>query len=115
MKKSSRLKISRRLNLVFAVLVLIIFLSSVFSLVSFRKIGNHFNTFFHVQYETTKQQMEIRKDVQTINKRMLWAVISNDPAVTAEQKEDSIFSKEQNRISIDSGGRKFPFTAVRYN
>lgn len=96
MKKSSRLKISRRLNLVFAVLVLIIFLSSVFSLVSFRKIGNHFNTFFHVQYETTKQQMEIRKDVQTINKRMLWAVISNDPAVTAEQKED--FDKRFEKI-----------------
>lgn len=88
MKKISRLKISQRLNLVFAVLVFIIFLSSVFSLISFRKIGDNFTTFFHVQYETTKKQMEIRKDVQTINKRILWAVVCDDPAVTAEQKED---------------------------
>lgn len=88
MEKRGKLKISRRLNLVFAVLVFIIFLSSVFSLISFRIIGNNFTTFYKVQYETTKKQMEIRKDVQTINKRILWAIISNDPAVTAEEKED---------------------------
>lgn len=96
MKRSNRLKISRRLILVFAVLVFIIFLSSVFSLVSFRIIGNNFTTFYNVQYETTKKQMEIRKDVQTINKRILWAVISNDPAVTAEEKED--FDKRFGKI-----------------
>lgn len=96
MKKSSRLKISRRLILVFAVLVFIIFLSSVFSLVSFRIIGSNFTTFYNVQYETTKKQMEIRKDVQTINKRILWAIISNDSAVTAEEKED--FDKRFGKI-----------------
>lgn len=26
--------------------------------------------FYHVEYETTKTQMEIRKDVQTINRRI---------------------------------------------
>jgi methyl-accepting chemotaxis protein len=102
MKKSSRLKISRRLILVFAVLVFIIFLSSVFSLVSFRIIGSNFTTFYNVQYETTKKQMEIRKDVQTINKRILWAIISNDSAVTAEEKEDfdKRFGKIDGYISI---------------
>lgn len=32
--------------------------------------------------------MEIRKDVQTINKRLLFALASNDASVTASQKED---------------------------
>jgi methyl-accepting chemotaxis protein len=45
-------------------------------------------TFYRVQYETTKKQMEIRKDVQTINKRILWAAICEDNSVTAEQKAD---------------------------
>lgn len=104
MKKRGNLKISKRLNLVFAVLVFIIILSSVFSLISFRIIGSNFTTFYNVQYETTKKQMEIRKDVQTINKRILWAIISNDPAVTAEEKEDfdKRFGKIQEYISVIS-------------
>lgn len=88
MIKLKKLKISTRLNRVFAILVAIIFISSAFSLVSFRILGNNMKTFFYVQYETTKNQMEIRKDVQTINKRLLWAIISDDESVTKEQKED---------------------------
>ncbi|MDW2797431.1 methyl-accepting chemotaxis protein [Clostridium boliviensis] len=88
MKKARKLSISTRLKRVFAILVFIIFLSSVFSLVSFRTIGNNMTTFYRIQYETTKKQMEIRKDVQTINKRILWAAICEDDSVTAEQKAD---------------------------
>lgn len=88
MKKSGKLSISTRLKRVFAILVFIIFLSSVFSLISFRSIGNNMSTFYRIQYETTKKQMEIRKDVQTINKRILWAAIREDASVTAEQKKE---------------------------
>ncbi|MDF2886460.1 MAG: methyl-accepting chemotaxis protein [Lacrimispora sp.] len=88
MKKSGKLSISTRLKRVFAILVFIIFLSSVFSLISFRNIGNNMSTFYRIQYETTKKQMEIRKDVQTINKRILWAAIREDASVTAEQKKE---------------------------
>ena len=104
MKKSSRLKISGRLNRVFAVLVFIIILSSVFSLISFRIIGNNFTTFFHVQYETTRKQMEIRKDVQAINKRILLSILSNDQAVIKNEKEDldKRFHKIQEYISVIS-------------
>ena len=45
-------------------------------------------SFYNVQFVTETYQMEIRKDVQTINKRLLLAVASNDPEVTAAQKED---------------------------
>ena len=51
-------------------------------------IGVNFLNFYNVQYVTEKYQMEIRKDVQTINKRLLFALASNDPAVTAAQEED---------------------------
>lgn len=51
-------------------------------------IAGNFLNFYNVQYVTEKYQMEIRKDVQTINKRLLFAQASNDPAVTAEQAED---------------------------
>ena len=51
-------------------------------------IGVNFLNFYNVQYVTEKYQMEIRKDVQTINKRLLFSLASNDPAVTAAQAED---------------------------
>ncbi|MCR4831790.1 MAG: hypothetical protein K5883_10105 [Pseudobutyrivibrio sp.] len=45
-------------------------------------------SFYNVQFVTETYQMEIRKDVQTINKRLLFALASNDADVTASQKED---------------------------
>ena len=60
-------------------LVMGIFLSVIFV---------NFYSFYNVQFVTEKYQMEIRKDVQTINKRLLFAVASNNPDVTAAQKED---------------------------
>ncbi|MBE7003929.1 MAG: HAMP domain-containing protein, partial [Ruminococcaceae bacterium] len=51
-------------------------------------IAKNFRTFYEVQFVTEKYQMEIRKDVQVINKRLLFALASNDPDVTAAQKAD---------------------------
>ncbi len=51
-------------------------------------IAVNFLNFYNVQFVTEKYQMEIRKDVQTINKRLLFALASNDPSVTAAQSED---------------------------
>lgn len=58
--------------------------------------------FYNVQYETTKNQMEIRKDVQTINKRILWATLCNDAEVTEAQKSDLVerFDKIEKYLSI---------------
>jgi len=47
-------------------------------------------SFYNVQFVTETYQMEIRKDVQTINKRLLFAVASKDSEVTAAQKEDLV-------------------------
>ncbi|MCR5154155.1 MAG: HAMP domain-containing protein [Lachnospiraceae bacterium] len=61
---------------------------SVLMLIFLGLIAINFRSFYTKQYVTEKYQMEIRKDVQTINKRLLFAQASNDPAVTAEQAAD---------------------------
>ncbi len=45
-------------------------------------------SFYNVEFVTETYQMEIRKDVQTINKRLLFALASKDSEVTKAQKED---------------------------
>jgi len=62
--------------------------NAVLMLVFLLIIGINFHNFYNVEYVTDKYQMEIRKDVQTINKRLLFALASNDASVTASQKED---------------------------
>lgn len=62
-------------------------------------------SFYNVQFVTETYQMEIRKDVQTINKRLLFAVASNNSDVTAAQKEDleKRFPKIEGYFSTISG------------
>ncbi|MBR6396260.1 MAG: methyl-accepting chemotaxis protein [Lachnospiraceae bacterium] len=62
--------------------------NAVLMLVFLLIIGLNFHSFYNVEYVTDKYQMEIRKDVQTINKRLLFALASNDASITASQKED---------------------------
>lgn len=70
-------------------------------------------SFYNVQFVTETYQMEIRKDVQTINKRLLLAVASNDSEVTNAQKEDlegrfpkieSYFTTISNNLNNDELG-----------
>ncbi len=63
-------------------------INAVLMLVFLLIIGLNFHSFYNVEYVTDKYQMEIRKDVQTINKRLLFALASNDASITASQKED---------------------------
>lgn len=88
MIKSKSKKISAKIDFTLRLLVGLMFLSAVFGIISFQNIGRNMTTFYNIQYETTKNQMEIRKDVQTINKRILWAIIQNNPDVTDEQTAD---------------------------
>ncbi len=69
---------------VFKMFVSMTIIMGVFLAVIFVNVYN----FYNVQFVTETYQMEIRKDVQTINKRLLLAVASDDAAVTADQKAD---------------------------
>lgn len=86
LKKLTEMKISARLKKGFNTMVIIIVVSSVLALIGFQIIGSNLTTFYNVQYVTTKYQLEIRRDIQTINKRVLWLIMSNDAELVAEQK-----------------------------
>ncbi len=88
MAKNGNETIAKSLNRMSAFTSRMIIGLSVLMFVFLVIIGVNFLNFYNVQYVTEKYQMEIRKDVQTINKRLLFAQASNDPAITAEQSED---------------------------
>lgn len=108
MKKLENISISQRLKKVFNSMATIIIISSICAIIGFQVIGSNMNTFYNVQYQTTKNQMEIRKDVQTVNKRILWAIISNDEKVTEEQTQDfdKRFKKIDSYISVITSNLK---------
>lgn len=83
------MKIGERLKVVLGYLHFLMIVSVVFALICVVALSQNINTFYHIQHETIKYQMEIRKDVQTISKRLLWAVIrEEDAGVVREQKAD---------------------------
>ncbi|BBF42885.1 methyl-accepting chemotaxis protein I [Lachnospiraceae bacterium KM106-2] len=87
-KRIEKVKIGSRLSDMTKRITGVIILATLFSLLGFQLIGSNMHTFYNVQYETTKKQMEIRRDVQTINKRILWSIISNHSTVTKEQQKE---------------------------
>ncbi len=62
--------------------------NAILMLIFLAVIAFNFSSFYNVQFVTEKYQMEIRKDVQTINKRLLFALASNDKEVTQKQADD---------------------------
>ena len=87
-KANSNITIKGSLNefsgFVIRMIVGMAIIMTVFLAVIFVNVYN----FYNVQFVTETYQMEIRKDVQTINKRLLFAVASDDSSVTADQKAD---------------------------
>ncbi|MBR5337983.1 MAG: HAMP domain-containing protein [Lachnospiraceae bacterium] len=87
-KKASKTTIAGALNGFSGSTIRTFLISSVLMLIFLAVIAFNLYTFYNVQFVTEKYQMEIRKDVQTINKRLLFALSSNDKEVTAAQRED---------------------------
>lgn len=65
-------------------------------------IAVNVSNLYHVQFVTQNYQMEIRKDIQTINKRLLFALASKDDTVTKEQSTEikERFVKIENYIEV---------------
>lgn len=102
-KDMQKLKMKDRLSKVLKLLTQLMLVASVFGFICFQVIGSNMTTFYHVQYVTTKDQMEIRKDVQAINKRVLWALLcADDASVVEEQQKDfeDRFSKIEQYIAV---------------
>ena len=86
--KNKSLKISDALKSMYIFNNGILGINSVIMIVFLIVIAFSVSDFYKVQYVTETYQMEIRKDVQTINKRLLFAMISDDADVTQEQADD---------------------------
>lgn len=87
-KSFTNLKMKERFQKVFSLLNMLMIISAVIALLLFQAIGSNMVQFYRNEYETTKNQMEIRKDVQTINKRLLWTIIRNDTETLEDNKND---------------------------
>lgn len=81
-------RIGDRLNKLILRMIVILSVSSIFALVSFQLIGNNMTSFYNKEYVASQKQMEIRRDVQTINKRLLWILVKNDNTVYAKEKAE---------------------------
>lgn len=82
----SQMKLSKRFKIVIFIFVILIIVSAITSTLGFLVIRNHFTAFYETKYQMSKMQMEIRKDVQTINKRILWVVMTDDTTIAKEQR-----------------------------
>ncbi len=100
MKKNSKKTIAQELKSMFSISNGMFAASSIIIMVMLAVIAINVSDFYKVQYVTDTSQMEIRKDVQTINKRLLFALASNDDEITKKQSDDfdERFVKIQGRI-----------------
>lgn len=83
----SLVKIGPRLNKVMNTIFALMTAAVIIAVICFQLIGSNMTKFYNVQYQTTQKQMEIRRDVQTLNKRLLLTIIKNDASVTSTQKK----------------------------
>ncbi len=104
MKQKKNVKISDSLKSMFAFSNGMLVLNLAFMVIFLVIIALSVTNFYKVQYVTETYQMEIRKDVQTINKRLLFALASDDADVTQAQEDDFVerFVKIQNYIDTIS-------------
>ncbi len=104
MKQKKNEKISDSLRSMFSFANGMLAFNSIIMIIFLILIAVSVSNFYKVQYVTETYQMEIRKDVQTINKRLLFALASNDEDVTQEQADDfgSRFVKIQGYIDTIS-------------
>lgn len=87
MEKKNR-TIGQRLHRVFRLNMRSIWIVVIVVFFLLFRVGHHIWDFYSVSYLTERLQMETRKDVQTINKRLLIVLISEDEKVTKEHTEE---------------------------
>ena len=86
--KRNKATIAGQLGIFSGFTIQMFLLVTVIMLIFFGLVFANIYSFYNVQFVTETYQMEIRKDVQTINKRLLFALASSDSDVTAAQRED---------------------------
>lgn len=104
MKKFRDMKIRNKFITVLVVMAVLISTMMGLSFAAFLRMSHMMNEFANVQSTNTKAQMDMRKDIQTINKRLLLAMIDPENNTAADQKADfdERFAKMKSNIDTIS-------------
>lgn len=94
--------IVRRLKKVFFMNISSVWVAVLLIFILMVRAGFRVWDFYKIQYVTEKYQMEIRRDVQTINKRVLYTLISDSDEVTRMQTDEitSRFEKIDRYLAV---------------
>lgn len=88
MQGFKNMKIRTKFTTTVIVIALAIILLVGMSFFAFLRMSSMMESFSSVQYKNTKAQMNMRKDIQTINKRILLAILDPDGNPVADQRSD---------------------------
>lgn len=91
------LTVEQKLKKIIKYLTTLIMTAAILSIIGFNLIGDTVTTFYKVEYDSEKMQLEIRKDIQIINKKVLWGILNaEDSSITSEVKSD--FDEKSKKI-----------------
>lgn len=99
------LKIKNKFISVLTIIAVLVIIMMGLSYFSFMKMSNMMEEFSNVQYVNTKAQMDMRKDIQTINKRILLAIYEPGENPVADQRADFVDRFDGMKKNIDTIGR----------
>ncbi len=88
MQGFKNMKIRTKFTTTVVVIALAIIILVGTSFFAFLRMSGMMESFSRVQYSNTKAQMNMRKDIQTINKRILLAIMDPEGNTVADQKAD---------------------------
>lgn len=83
------LTVEHKLKRIIKYLTTLIMSASLLAIIGFNLIGDTITMFYKTEYQSEKLQLEVRKDVQVINKRILWGILNAENSdITSELKND---------------------------
>ena len=88
MQGFKNMKIRTKFTTTVVVIALAIIILVGMSFFAFLRMSGMMESFSRVQYSNTKAQMNMRKDIQTINKRILLAIMDPEGNTVVDQKAD---------------------------
>lgn len=80
-----KLKVGKKMQFVFGVILITLILTAIVAIVSIVVINHNMKTFYNKAYIDNKRQLEIRKDVELVQKYVLWSMTTTDLDKTQEK------------------------------
>lgn len=87
MKLLKNLKISKKLGLAFVTLIICLVIIVALGLLGLRAVGSSFDTFYNDSYQVTKATGDLRVNLQSAAKNIIWSCTTTDQAMTDQYIE----------------------------